>query len=436
MKSIAILTLPKVEPNGPLLGPAILKGALEQENIECHTLDFNIYLYNQNKDVWKNSIDDPKPSIDYFKRFVFEEIEPLDVDVIGLSVFSHLTVPAVKLICVALRMLCPDKTILLGGPAFSAVSDQAKAWVWEFKEEDLFDDFISGDAEKTIVQYMNGVIQAPGINNFDYIQSPTMDDLPYPNYDDVNFDLYEEQKKFHMSGSRGCVRQCAFCNVPLIWKYKGKSGDRLADETIALVEKYGINYVRYVDSLINGNQKQFKIFLERIAKWRKETGSDFGWESYFIFRDRKDPDLIPLLIESGCNKLFVGIESGNEQIRINIQKPFSNDSIKWHCDEFERHGAKDILIMLMIVGFPSEGEEEFNDSMDMLDFFAQYECIDVVSSSHPLLVIPDTPLFNDMEDYGVNNYKDGWNWDGKDHNYEIRKRRYEAFLAKKGRLGL
>ena len=45
MTDIVICILPKIDPDAPTVGPAILKSHLEQEGFSCTVLDFNIELY-------------------------------------------------------------------------------------------------------------------------------------------------------------------------------------------------------------------------------------------------------------------------------------------------------------------------------------------------------------------------------------------------------
>ena len=83
------------------------------------------------------------------------------------------------------------------------------------------------------------------------------------------FDL-KKYDEIHLSGSRGCVRKCTFCNVPLLWpKFTSKTGERIAQELIYYYETFDVKRFVMVDSLVNGNHKVFVNFITILSEYNK-----------------------------------------------------------------------------------------------------------------------------------------------------------------------
>lgn len=451
---VVFLVIPKLKTDGPILGPAQLKSCLAQSGWTSWIADFNqqLYLKTKNTDlayIW-SALDRTLVDAELIKNIEFQFLEifdqyykdyilPKSPSVLAISVFSLWSAPSLRLICDYVRKHYPQQKILLGGPALGVFTDHAKQWILEFKKENLFDDFISGEADIALNKYMMGHRDYPGINNFNFQQSPIQDTLPYPDYDDIDFNDYDaNDNRLYVNGSKGCVRKCAYCNIPIIWnKYVAKTGERLANEVIFLHKKYNSRNIQFTDSLVNGNQKEFRIFVKKLAEYNNKNQNELAWGGYYIIREPTyiTDDYFDDLKASGCNRLSIGIESGSEKVRKDLKKPFSNEAIEYHLQQFDRVGIKGIY-MLMIVGFPTETEKDYQASLDILEMFSKYQCIDQIGCDHPMIVIPDTPVHTEMKHYGVTDYTNAWEWNGSDHDFKLRIERFYRFIYKAIELGL
>lgn len=450
MTDIALISLPKLEIKAPLLALGQLKSCVESNGFTCKTFDFNMWLYQKTKDTDLNNIWDPLdntlldeelleqnknsyiPLIDEFIKNTLLKVNP---KIIGLSVFSFWTFPILKLFLKQLKKVF-FKKIVIGGPALTSLQSQNQEQVTLLLEGNLINDFISGDAEISLVEYIKGNTEYPGINNYEYNNNFIRDELPYADFSDFDLSLYKS--RLYVSGSRGCVRKCAFCNVPLLWtKYMSKSSDRIVDEIITYHERYGTEHFRIVDSLVNGNQKIFLDVLRKLSLYNETANDKIEWSGQFIIREKHQTpkEMFDLLKTSGCATLIVGIESGSEKVRRELKKPFSNSAVKYYLDEFERVGLDDIQ-PLMFVGFPTETDTDFEKSLDMLDLFSKYKCVTRIGSEHPMLVIPGTPVHIDMELYDIENYEDYFKWTSKHNDYKTRIERFFIFIDKARKLGI
>lgn len=450
MTDIALISLPKLDIKAPLLALGQLKSCVESNGFVCKTFDFNMWLYQNTKNTELSTIWDPLDStltdekmlqlkqqeiIEFANRFINEIIYPVNPKIIGFTVFSFWTFPVLKLFLKELKKIYSGK-IIIGGPALTSLQEQNIKEVELLVKNNLIDDFISGDAELSLVEYLKGNKSFPGINNYAYNNNFVRDDIPFADFSDFDFSIYNSQ--LNISASRGCVRKCSFCNVPLLWsKYTSKSAEHIFQEITHYRKKYNIGHFRFVDSLVNGNQKLFLDLLKKLSDYNKSNSKKIAWIGQFIVREihQTPVEMFDLIKSSGCITLIMGIESGSEKVRYELKKPFSNQAVEFYLENFDRVGLKDIQ-PLMFVGFPTENSDDFQKSLDILDLFSKYKCISKIGCEHPMLVIPGTPVHIEMEHYDIDHYEDYFNWTSKHNDYQTRIERFFIFIDKARKLGL
>lgn len=451
MTDILFLSLPKLNNDGPILSLAQLTASVKQAGFSASFLDFNAWLYNETKDtdlsyIWNtqdftlisheniNIIQDEYN--EYFSKFYETKIKKLNPKIIGLTAFSHWTFPSIRIVSTFIKRADPNIKILLGGPGITAYYSTTE----KLLKSKLVDDFITGDADLSLIEYLKGNRDYPGINNYDYDNNYDRNSLPLPDYSDIDFSLYENPV-LYISGSRGCVRKCAFCNVPVLWdKFLWKSGEKIAEDMIDLSEKYGIKRLRFTDSLINGNQKEFEKMINVLAEYNELFSKQkITFNGQFIFRETKfiKDELFDKMVKAGYTYITVGIESGSEKVRKEIGKPFSNEAIEYHLKQMRRTGMK--MTALMFVGFPTETDDDFKESIKILDLFTKYnDVVMEISSDHPMILIPDTPVFLNKEKFSIldSHNEDMFKWESEYSDYKTRIERHIIFLdeAKKRNL--
>jgi len=442
MHDILLIAVPKLRPTSPLLALGQLKAAIQQHDFSCKTMDFNRWLYDKTHDTDLNNIWDPLDNSlmdekllepirehikNYIDQFIIECILPHNPRIIGMTAFSFFTFPMLKLFGERLRKKFSG-SIVLGGPALTSSQSQNIDLVAELKQLNVIDDFISGDADLSIIEYIRGNHDYPGINNYEFDNNFDRNLLPFPDYSDFDLKKYNE---IHLSGSRGCVRKCTFCNVPLLWpKFTSKTGERIAQELIYYYETFDVKRFVMVDSLVNGNHKVFVNFITILAEYNQNNNANIEWAGQFIIRPKHqiNENVFDLIKNSGNFLLQVGVESGSEKVRFEIKKPFTNLDLTYHMEHFDRVGLN--CTALMFVGFPTETDKDFEDTLDMLNTFSKYKSMQDIGCEHPMLVIPGTPVHTSMENFGITNYEDYFKWTSQSNDYKTRIERWLRFTER------
>jgi radical SAM superfamily enzyme YgiQ (UPF0313 family) len=76
------------------------------------------------------------------------------------------------------------------------------------------------------------------------------------------------------------------------------------------------------------------------------------------------------MAQAGVKILEAGIESGSEAVRFHIGKKFSNQDIDVFLERVHKYNIK--VVLLMLVGYPTETEKDFQDTMDLLTKNSHY----------------------------------------------------------------
>lgn len=394
--------MPKIGLNNPPMAPAILQAIAKDLGCDTKVLDINLSFqkhFSENSSILYDWCELEQPlsqsQIALVQKFTetlnLEEI--FSADIIGISVFSMHSFAYTDWFLKTYREQIKGK-IVIGGSGAS-VMDYGKIKY----EQNLVDYYVVNEGElawKAILmnnlphQGVNG--PNPGLANFD--------DVPFPDYSGYELDEYINSKTsgrtIGVEGSRGCVRDCTFCDIKNFWnKYKFKDGVSLAQELIELKNKFSVKHFFFNDSLVNGSDKAFRDFIKTLAEYNSTADDKVVWSGYYIIKRKgtyKEQDWINLR-NSGAKSLYIGIESGSEKVRDHMKKKFSNDDIRDAMKNIQRYGIR--CTWLMIVGYPTESEDDFNQTLDLLREFqpmALDRTIDTVALGMTLGIIPGSPL--------------------------------------------
>lgn len=399
-------------------GPALLKGALKAAGFTSKILDFNA-------DIDHRFADHPdRIAVDNFFLFngfynqriwslimpLFEEwsdqILSMNPRWVGISIFSYNSHRAARLLSIAIKKKSPSTKIVIGGGGIAT----DKVFPQILLDEKIVDAYIRGEGERAIVDLLQGNSSAPGINGIEPQQIVDVDSLPFPDYDDYELKTYTNKKGLEalpITGSRGCVRACTFCDIANMWpKYYYRSGKNIANEIRHQVEKYGVGAFRFTDSLINGSMRAFREMIGELSQYRASLPEKrrFIWDTHFIVRSKTQmpPEDFDMMARAGAGTMLIGIESGSPSVREHMRKGFTEADLDYTMQQLDRVGVK--CRMLMIVGYPTETDEDFQQTLDMFTRYVPYlrrGMIEEVNLGLTLNLMAGTPLHNEKEEIGI-----------------------------------
>lgn len=396
---------------------AFLAGVCRANNLSYCVFDLNVFLHQHlGKDDW-NLAYSLLPILDKEENYsILEKIKCgihhavesnllvySEVDVCAVTLFSYQQILITKLFLEALRKKF-NFQIVIGGPGVSYQIESDKTVGRWLLEQNLIDYYILGEGDYVFDNFLKNKIDL-GVN-YDLnmpetwaIQIDNLDACILPTFKDFNFKHYDFETagggELSITGSRGCVRRCTFCDVGHIWKkFRFRSAQHIVKEIQQHYQETGITKFTFTDSLINGSLKQFTDLMTLLSdvEFRKYK---FKFKCQFIVRPRmQHPEhLFALMASAGFDNLQVGIESGSDQVREHMGKKFSNDDIDYHLEMCSKYGIKNTF--LMMTGYPTETLWDHNQTVTMIKNYQKYLINDTITNitlGQPFALLKNTPL--------------------------------------------
>jgi len=455
MTDILLINVPQISLVYPPAATSLLKGICEKNGFTAQVIDYNLRLHTQSSASVSQELDqyfslnDPQQRLSdstklYLEKFyqsIVDEILSINPRWVGISVFTFQCQIFTTQLLTHLRPVFKNK-IVVGGAGLSSngIASFQNDFGKRLLDTKLIDYYIRGEGDTAIVDLLQDRIQGPGINNDNIVQIENLDSIPYPNYDDViqlNYHYTTDSPQIPVTGSRGCVRKCSFCDIHVAWeKYKYRSGTNIAEEFIFHYEKYGVRNFWFTDSLINGSMKSFKELYSTLLNFYDKNNLPkkfFNWGGQFIVRS---PTVMPaqdyaLASAAGMNGVAIGIESLSESVRDHMKKGFSNLDLDFTLEQMHKNNMN--CYFLMIVGYPTETEQDFNDGIEQFRKYKKYALdgtIYGVNLGTTASIDEGTPLHNEVNAMALTHhgteFNSGFDWvlpDNPTLNFKERIRR-------------
>jgi radical SAM superfamily enzyme YgiQ (UPF0313 family) len=367
---VVVASMPFVDDDTPMAAPAVLKASLQANGITCVALDLNIEIYNKiqhnpkrhlfldffyRQKIHEEIADDLVIMLDFYAREILSHAPTI----IGLSLFCTQTQTFTVWLCAMLRQRAPDAKIVIGGPGLQTLENSLFKFPDRVKKLGFIDDYITGDGETSLVEYVRGNMSYPGINSHAWLPNAEFNKLPIPDYSDYRLFRYG-YPNLPIVDSRGCVQSCEFCDVIAFWeKFQYLTAENIFEQIQTHIETYRIYRFYFASSICNGNLKEFKKLLHLIADYNERTNAQahIHWTGSFIIRSAtQHKEDIWKLIKKSNGFLLTGVESIVEHVRINLGKNFTNADLEHHLEMAKKYQVP--MNLLMILSYPTETKSD------------------------------------------------------------------------------
>ena len=207
-------------------------------------------------------------------------------------------------------------------------------------------------------------------------------DIPYYL---IDVKRYNRQFKgsLPLETSRGCINNCSFCinsNQP----YRYLKTEKMIEQIRYLIKNYDIKHIFFSDDNFFLNYKRIKKFMRILIKDK----IDITWSANGGINSISHYDL-KLLQKSGCNKIFVGAESGSQRILNFINKNIKVNRIR---DAYKKFLNSNICLSInFMMGFPNETEEDLKKTINLMFSLLNKNTEIFLSIYKPC---PNTPLYS------------------------------------------
>ena len=416
------------------MAPAMIGAFVKRRGHDFSYQDINLELFDfckKNHDLYVtcteflqdiNKLTVTNSILETWEDFIVEKMQDIDILLVNVfSVFSQ--IPALRIINLC-RSHVPQAKILMGGIGshkqimgginqfnthqISAVFPVIKNTTFG---EICYDNHLIDDWQSTVgLEVLEKWL--PQRVAIDYDQEFE--------FDDYKIDRYQwpaTGKSIPMLGSHGCVRQCSFCDVIKHFpRYSFIEADALTKSIIKTYQQTGIYQVQFMDSLVNGSMTNFLQLLKNLAHAREQEWlpDRFSWSGTYICRPRSKllDEIHQQLAPSGVDNLVIGVETGSDRVRFEMEKKFTNDDLLCELNAFRQHGVR--ASALFFPSWPTETLTDFHETLDLFSSLAEFgQCgtLDSVQlGANGFALIDGTPIDRDKDKFGLRPGPLPWLW--------------------------
>jgi anaerobic magnesium-protoporphyrin IX monomethyl ester cyclase len=162
-----------------------------------------------------------------------------------------------------------------------------------------------------------------------------------------------------MRTARSCAYSCAFCQYPQLGGPLSLNSIEHVEAQLRGFQEQGVTNLVFIDDTFNVPFPRYKKLLKMMIA----NKFDFNWFSFFRCAN-SDDEAFDLMAESGCKGVFLGIESGDNQVLKNMNKSASAEKYRRGIGKLNE---RDIMSFAsLIVGFPGESAETVKTTMDFI----------------------------------------------------------------------
>ena len=193
------------------------------------------------------------------------------------------------------------KTVVAGGPLFTT----GHADFPEVKH------FVLGEAEDIMPELVADMVSGKLRKFYRCEERPDIWKTPVPRWDLINFKHYVLMP---LQFSRGCPFNCEFCDIIVMNGRvpRLKSNEQMIRELESLVDAGWTDPIFVVDDNFIGNRAKVKAFLRELIAWQELRGIHLQFTTEASLNLADDPELLELMVLAGFKKVFVGIETPQE----------------------------------------------------------------------------------------------------------------------------
>lgn len=408
MATILLINLPRQDAERAPAVIAGLAGICKSVYTDYDVVDLNLSIIKAlSADHWRelqnylsystNTCSDD--IIQSFKSLIKDVLPRTNYKVLAVSLFTYETVRASKIVLPILREIYPKSKIVIGGHGTDFFdTDVNKIFYQHALDLNLIDAYVLGEGEEQLVQYLKN--PDGWINSDTKWKVNNLNTIPFACYDKILPKTYLHTGVLgtYITGSRGCVRDCSFCDVNHIWgKFRFRKADSIFEEILEHHLKYRVTFIEFTDNLINGSLSEFKKLNELLVSAQQKYPSlkSLKYRGNFICRpkDQFDEKDWQLMSQAGGTDMVVGIESFSESIRYHMGKKFDNTDVDFHLYASGKYGVSNTL--LMQVGYPTETLEDHNINIIHLHKYQKYalaKVIKMIRWGYTTSILPGSPL--------------------------------------------
>ncbi|MCP5106959.1 MAG: radical SAM protein [bacterium] len=228
-----------------------------------------------------------------------------------------------------------------------------------FEIREVGDTRDTGEGERLFYKFLEGELPASQRlftlrDNDGEVDLATLD---IPDFSGLDIDAYPYSSGF---ASRSCPFQCAFCSETVFWgKYRKKDVPKTVAQFERLYERDKTQLFSMSDSLLN-------TLIDDLADNFMKSKHAIYWDACIRAGDKVgNIENTHQWRRGGFYKAWLGLESGSPRVLKLMNKKISIEQTMNSVSALAHAGIK--TATLWLIGFPGETEEDFQQTLDLLE---------------------------------------------------------------------
>jgi anaerobic magnesium-protoporphyrin IX monomethyl ester cyclase len=320
-----------------------------------HQVIVKDYFYNKEE----------KADTEFYR--ILEEFSP---DIVGFSMWTMNRVASYKM-ANAIKRKYKNIKIITGGPHASYMYKQ-------ILEEFDFDFVVIGEGETTTkelvecieskgdLSLVKGIAYKDRFNKMrinpqrDFLED--INTLPVPSHIDFKEKILASKEAYIMT-SRGCPIGCIYCSTSHFWGklWRARGAERVIEEIEYLVDTFPcLESIMFHDDAFTLDRKR----TIDICRMMIERGIKINWNCQTRVNSLNQ-EVASWMKKAGCRHVYLGVESGSQNIINNIGKKITIEEIKRTAKILEDAGIP--YGVYLMVGNPGENEETIEETIKLIN---------------------------------------------------------------------
>ncbi len=284
-------------------------------------------------------------------------------DVVGIQAITYSLIDTIKT-AEKIKEIDRNICVVLGGIHATIYPEETVQipqvdYVIAGEGEKPFAELIQNLDNREKLKKIRGLIFKDGgviINNGKSETIFDLDKLPFPARDLILTEKYysvlaKRSPLTTMITSKGCPNQCTFCDRPMMEnRFRRRSAKNVVDE-IEACTKLGIFEFSFYDDTFTINKKRALDICDEIIKRKL----NIGWDARARV-NTVDKELLLKLKQAGCERLYYGVESGDQDILKKVKKNINIEQIIKAFKLTKQAGIETLAYFM--IGLPSETKEQ------------------------------------------------------------------------------
>ena len=362
------------------LGILYISAYLEQHNKEHEVFDSTFYSFNDLK----------------------QKIEKYQPDCIAVYVNLMTRINVLKLIkWIKTTEHLKHIKLILGGPEVTHHAEDLLKYGADLicvgeGEQTIFEVYSHFENGNTIPEHIEGTIFLKEGNLVRNAERKLLKDinlLPAPNRKKIDLGKYLDAWKsrhgysmISVSTMRGCPYTCKWCSRAVYGgTYRRRSPELVVEEIFSIKEKYNPDRIWFVDDVFTISHKWLKEFSELLVKKNAVIPYEIITRA-----DRMNDEVIAMLKQSGCFRIWIGAESGSQKIIDAMDRRVEVKQVREMIIKSKEAGIEAGTFIML--GYPGETTADIKETIDHLKISAP--SFYTITVAYP---IKGTPLYEEIK---------------------------------------